>query len=248
MYWRIFGILIMGANLAAAVATNPLPQARQLIIVSAESWRSETGKLQMVSNVSGAWVRHGNDVAVALGRGLGWGRGLHRNSESGPQKREGDGRAPAGIFSLGPAFGYSKDPPPGCRISYRAITERDYFVDDPKAKEYNQWVELPPGRTPKQLWRSAEKMLRPDPLYELGIVIQHNMDPTIPGRGSAIFFHVWRNASTPTVGCTAMAKRDLLNLIGWLDPAKTPLLIQAPAAELPALRAQAGKFDRDGQN
>lgn len=238
MYWRTFGILITSANFVGAAVTNPLPQARQLIIVSAESWSSETGKLQMVSKVSGAWVRHGKDVAVVLGRGLGWGRGLHRNLRLGPRKREGDGRAPAGIFSLGPAFGYSRNPPAGCRLSYRALTERDYFVDDPKAKEYNQWVELPRGKAPKQLWRSAEKMLRPDPLYELGIVIHHNLAPIIPGGGSAIFFHVWRNASTPTVGCTAMARRDLLNLIRWLDPAKKPLLIQAPAAELPALRAQ----------
>lgn len=248
MYWRLFGILITSANFAAAAATNALPEARQLIIVSAESWSSETGKLQMVSNVSGAWVRHGADVAVVLGRGLGWGRGMHENPKSGPQKREGDGRAPAGIFSLGPAFGYSRNPPAGCRLSYRAITERDHFVDDPKAKEYNQWVELPRGKTPKQLWRSAEKMLRPDRLYELGIVIQHNMNPIIPGRGSAIFFHVWRDASTPTIGCTAMAKRDLLNLIGWLDPAKNPLLIQAPTAELPELRVQAKAADRDAQN
>lgn len=248
MDWRVFWILITTANFAAAAATKPLPQARQLIIVSAESWRSETGKLQMVSNVRGSWVRHGNDVAVVLGRGLGWGRGLHRNSKSGPQKREGDGRAPAGIFSLGPAFGYSKAPPRGCRLPYRAITERDYFVDDPKAREYNQWVRLPQGRTPKQLWRSAERMLRPDQLYELGIVIHHNMAPVIPGRGSAIFFHVWRDASSPTVGCTAMAKRDLLKLIRWLDPAKKPLLIQAPAAQLPALRAQARTLPRDGQN
>jgi L,D-peptidoglycan transpeptidase YkuD (ErfK/YbiS/YcfS/YnhG family) len=91
---------------------------------------------------------------------------------------------------------------------------------------------------PKQRWRSAEKMLRPDGLYQLGIVVHDNMDPIVKGRGSAIFLHIWRNASTSTVGCTAMAKNNLLNLIKWLDPAKQPLLIQAPAAELPKLRAQ----------
>jgi L,D-peptidoglycan transpeptidase YkuD (ErfK/YbiS/YcfS/YnhG family) len=248
MYWLVFGILITTANLAAMASMNPPAQGRQLIIVSAESWRSETGKLQMVSNVSGRWVRHGNDIAVVLGRGLGWGRGLHRDSKAGPQKREGDQRAPAGIFLISPVFGYSEKPPAGCRLPYRAITGQDYFVDDPKAKEYNQWVRLPRDRTPKQVWHSAEKMLRPDRLYELGIVIHHNMHPVIPGRGSAIFFHVWRSASTPTVGCTAMAKKDLLALIKWLDPAKKPLLIQAPAAELAELRAQARTAPRDAQN
>jgi L,D-peptidoglycan transpeptidase YkuD (ErfK/YbiS/YcfS/YnhG family) len=163
---------------------------------------------------------------------------LNSNSKAGPKKREGDGRTPAGIFSLGSAFGYAKTPPAGCRLPYRTITERDYFVDDPTAKEYNKWVKVPSGKRPTDLWRSAEKMLRPDGLYQLGIVVDQNMAPVIRGRGSAIFFHVWRNASTPTVGCTAMAKAKLLSLIKWLDPAKKPLLIQAPAAEVPDLRAQ----------
>ena len=235
---RLLLSAILLSSLNVFVSSQAIAQARQLVVISAPSWSSETGKLKMLSNVSGVWVQHGHEVAVVLGHGLAWGRGLQRKSKSGPKKREGDGRSPAGFFSLGPAFGYAKDPPSGCRLPYRTITEQDYFVDDPNAKEYNQWVELPRGTSPIQLWRSAEKMLRSDGLYVLGIVIDQNVDPIVRSRGSAIFFHVWRNASTPTVGCTAMAKTDLLKLIRWLDPAKKPLLIQAPAPELPELRAQ----------
>jgi L,D-peptidoglycan transpeptidase YkuD (ErfK/YbiS/YcfS/YnhG family) len=238
MRWLASGILIMVLNISAVTLGDALAQARQLVVVSAPSWNSETGKLVMLSNVEGVWVQHGNVVPVVFGHGLAWGRGLHSNAKSEPQKREGDERSPAGIFSLGPVFGYAKNPPAGCRLPYRSITEQDYFVDDPNANEYNHWVTLPREMTPTQLWRSAEKMLRPDGLYQLGIVVHHNMHPIVRGRGSAIFLHVWRNASTPTLGCTAMAKSDLLNLIRWLDPAKKPLLIQAPAAEIPQLRAQ----------
>ena len=247
MRWLMSGIMITVINILPVAVTSALAQTRQLVVVSAPSWKSETGKLQMLSNVSGVWSRHGHEVPVVFGHGLAWGRGPYFNSKSGPQKREGDERAPAGIFSLGPVFGYAKNPPAGCRLPYRAITEEDYFVDDPDAKEYNRWVRLPPGMAPKQLWRSAETMLRPDGLYQLGIVIHNNMDPIIKGRGSAIFLHVWRNASTPTVGCTAMAKSDLLKLIKWLDPAKKPLLIQAPAAEIPKLRAQLRTADSHAQ-
>jgi L,D-peptidoglycan transpeptidase YkuD (ErfK/YbiS/YcfS/YnhG family) len=231
MRWSLPSAILL-STLDVFVSSHAMAQARQLVVISAPSWSSETGKLKMLSKGSGVWVQHGNDVAVVLGHGLAWGRGLLSNSKSGPQKREGDGRSPAGIFLLGPVFGYAKDPPSGCRLPYRTITEQDYFVDDPSAKEYNRWVGLSRDTLPTQLWRSAEKMLRSDGLYVLGIVINHNVNPIVKGRGSAIFLHVWRNASTPTVGCTAMAKADLLKLIRWLDPVKKPLLIQGPAPEM----------------
>jgi D-alanyl-D-alanine dipeptidase len=246
MRWLILFVLTI-LNFAAAAATESVARARQLIVVSAPSWESEMGELEMLSKTDGGkWVRHGREVAVVLGHGLAWGRGLHAQPKSGPMKREGDRRAPAGIFAIGPAFGYAAKPPAGCRLPYHPITEQDYFVDDPDAKEYNRWVRLPPDADPNQRWRSAEKMRRTDFLYQLGIVIHHNMDPVMKGQGSAIFFHVWRNSSTPTVGCTAMDRSDMMTLLKWIDPKKRPLLIQAPTAELPALRAQINS--RDGQN
>ena len=49
----------------------------------------------------------GEAIPAVVGRnGLAWGRGVRTDLPAGePQKREGDGRAPAGIFKLGPAFG-----------------------------------------------------------------------------------------------------------------------------------------------
>ena len=37
-----------------------------------------------------------------------------------------------------------------------------------------------------------------------------------------------------------MSKSDMTMLLGWLDPEKRPLLVQAPASELPELLAQIG--------
>jgi L,D-peptidoglycan transpeptidase YkuD (ErfK/YbiS/YcfS/YnhG family) len=152
---------------------------------------------------------------------------------SGPVKVEGDGRSPAGIFELGDAFGYSKTPPSGCRLPYRNITELDYYIDDPESNDYNSWVRLQPETNfPQRRWRSFERMKLESDAYELGIIVKHNMDPAIPGKGSAIFLHLWGGPDHPTAACTAMSRKNFLRLLRWLDPAKRPVLIQVPEPEL----------------
>ena len=153
---------------------------------------------------------------------------------------EGDKRSPAGIFWLGPAFGVAAQPPDGSQFPYRQTTDEDYFVDDPESASYNRWLRLKNNEDPHKLFRTAEKMKWADGVYEFGVVIHHNMSPTIRRRGSAIFLHVWRGPDKPTVGCTAMSKSDMSMLLRWLDAEKQPLLVQAPANELPELLAQIG--------
>lgn len=213
----------------------------QLVVVSTPSWASTSGSLQMYSRSHGKWIPFGGAIAVVLGRnGLGWGFGLHTGHRSDAHKVEGDGRSPAGIFSLGPAFGYAEKPPDRTRLSYHSITDRDYYVDDSLSKEYNQWVHLPDTipNDPNRHWRTAERMRRDDSLYEFGIVIHHNMSPVVKGRGSAIFLHVWENPESSTAGCTAMSRANIQALLRWLDPRRNPLLIQAPQNEIPVLRKQ----------
>lgn len=74
-------------------------------------------------------------------------------------------------------------------------------------------------------------MLRKDGLYKMGIFVSHNAHPPIPGRGSCIFIHIRRAASQGTAGCTAVAESDLQAVLRWLDPAKTPVLVQLPRSE-----------------
>ena len=211
----------------------------QVIVVTTQDWTKTTGKLQRYDADKGEWKKVGEEISVAIGKsGLAWGNGTHA-SKGEPIKKEGDGKAPAGVYSLGTMFGYAPSSPASGNYPYRQSTIRDYFVDDVKSSsDYNTWVTLPSDKpnAPAERWQSFEKMKRNDAIYEYGIVINHNITPIVKGNGSAIFFHVWRSPSSPTLGCTSMSKENLLTLMRWLDTARNPLLIQVPMAELAGLK------------
>lgn len=216
----------------------PAPH-QQLILVLSDSWDAPTGKLQRFGKVNDEWLQTGKVVEVSLGKnGMGWGRGLHTTETVVQEKVEGDGKAPAGIFEFGTAFGYALKPPVGTKIPYRPATSRDYWVDAPNSPDYNQWVSITEDKLndPKKMWNSFERMKRVDHLYELGLVVKHNMNPIEKGKGSAIFMHICRSVGAPTLGCTAMNKEDLTEIITWLDPAKAPILVQIPKGEFSKLR------------
>jgi len=120
-------------------------------------------------------------------------------------KMEGDRKTPAGIYSFGTAFGVAANP--GTSISYRVLTNNDYWVDDSNSKYYNKWAK---GDTTDKDWNSAEHMIKYSDAYRYGIVINYNTYSTIPGKGSAIFFHC---ATGPTLGCVSIPDNYLVNLL-----------------------------------
>lgn len=227
------------SSIAPFPALQDLPAATtQVLLCTTATWIETAAVLQCLTRSTSGWQKVGAPIAARVGgSGLGWGVGLHVDGD-GPKKREGDGRAPAGVFTLGTAFGYAPSAPAGMQVPYRHATERDYFVDAPDSAAYNKWRHIPEGQAndPKQRWQSSERMRRLDALYELGMVVNHNMTPAMPGRGSAIFLHVWRGADKPTSGCTSMAREDLLRVLTWLRADAQPLLVQVPQSQLSQLR------------
>jgi len=215
-----------------------LPDAhRQVLFVETEDWSTTKGQMSLWERPGVTWRPVWTPISVVVGRsGMGWGRGRNlRPIFAGPIKREGDGRSPAGVFSLGPAFGYEdRSRPKGHGFPYRVATERDFFVDDPWSLDYNKWVRLSPGVDPRTVWRSCENMRLPSDVYALGLVVHHNMSPQVPGAGSAIFIHIWgkRGPESVTAGCTAMGREDLETVVDWLDPKLEPLLVQGPREAL----------------
>jgi L,D-peptidoglycan transpeptidase YkuD (ErfK/YbiS/YcfS/YnhG family) len=229
----LLSALLLAGSSEALQSLNLPPQTQQAVLVQAPSWSAQRGTLQRFSRSEGKWVAVGREVEVNLGSaGLGWGKGLHEERTDGPQKMEGDGKAPAGIFAFGSAFGYGRTPPGRWKWPYRQVTQRDYWVSDPDSAQYNQLVTLKSSDDPRQLWSSYEEMKRSDGLYEIGLIVDHNAAPVEKEKGSAIFLHVWRGPGSPTAGCTAMSKKNLVALLQWLDPKKEPLLIQVPTPEL----------------
>lgn len=149
---------------------------------------------------------------------------IGRNGFAPPgEKREGDGRTPAGIFPLGTVFGYEPSLP--TRMPYRQATVDDLWIDDVHADDYNRWVRR--GTTKAS---SFERMRRADDLYKYGIIVEYNTNPVIKGYGSAIFFHLWRGKGISTAGCIALSEEDLIRILKWLDPAARPLVVMGTKA------------------
>jgi len=221
---------------------SPLTSSTQILVVTTADWSAVEGTLQRYerSTPRKHWRPVGPSIPVVVGKtGLGWGTGVvAKDSEdirsaSDPVKKEGDGRAPAGIFRLGTAFGYASQAPGSWRMHYLALTPSVECVDDTKSSSYNRVVDRS-GATVD--WNSSEHMLRLDDLYRWGIVVQHNSAPATPGLGSCIFMHIWRGPGQPTVGCTAMQKENIETVLSWLDPAAAPMLMQLPVPAYQSLK------------
>ena len=79
------------------------------------------------------------------------------------------------------------------------------WCDDAYNKNYNKEIVL-------NKKNKGEKLFRKDNAYDLLIVIEYNTNKTKPFKGSAIFIHLTKNYS-PTEGCIALKKNDLLILL-----------------------------------
>ena len=130
---------------------------------------------------------------------------------AGEEKREGDGKTPIGIWPLRRVF-YRDDrlAQPATGLACRAIAPEDGWCDDPNDTAYNQLVTLPFKASHERLWRD-------DNIYDVVVELGHNDDPPRPGYGSAIFLHVARDDYTPTEGCVAISRADLLELLTACD-------------------------------
>ncbi len=212
--------------LPCSIAFGQVPDVcRQLLMAVAPEWNSQRATLQAYhrDDKNDPWrAVFPADRPVLLGRkGLAWGRGAFSPpNDKLPRKSEKDGRAPAGIFSLGALLGYAPAAPKGTRWPYIQVGPYDAWIDDPKLPYYNEHVRVNPRQIPD--WFESQKMRLGDKAYTWLLEIRHNTDPPRPGSGSAIFFHVRRGPDWPSIGCTTMTLEDLERIIVWLRPEARP--------------------------
>ena len=236
-------VVITTVMLAACASTasrptasqNVLPwhDAGQMIVVTSSGWDEIRGQMRFFERENGQWQQRGEARPVMLGRaGSAWGIGLHPAQASGPQKREGDGRNPAGVFSIGPAFGYQSTLQSG--LPYQQMQGSHWCMDVNDSPLYNQIVDS--RQVGEEAVEGSSEPMRldihnsGDSRYRYGFVIEHNAQ-NIRGMGSCIFAHLWGEPGKTTAGCTAMAEPVMVALLRQLDTGKRPVFVLMPEHE-----------------
>lgn len=125
----------------------------------------------------------------------------------GKKNTEGDNITPKGIFKIVKIY-WRKDRIEKISSKYKLIkiTKNMGWCDDPRSKKYNKLIKLPTKL-------KHEKLHRKDNLYDLVLVTNFNMTPTLKNKGSAIFIHIANKKYSSTKGCIALSKNDLIKLI-----------------------------------
>jgi L,D-peptidoglycan transpeptidase YkuD (ErfK/YbiS/YcfS/YnhG family) len=226
--------LLAGCAHAPTHESTRWAHASQLVLVTIDGWDATHGTLRRYERVAGrTWQPVGSTQPVVIGRtGAAWGLGLNDPVVSGPIKREGDGRSPAGVFTIGDAFGYAAHAETGLR--YDAMDAGDYCIDSSDSPLYNRIVDTAQAGTGVAR-QSTEPMRRDlhaegDQRYRLGFVIAHNA-AGVPKAGSCIFGHLWQSPESTTAGCTAMAPDTMQSLLRWLDARRQPIFVLLPRTE-----------------
>ena len=229
-------LLASGAALSlsrTAHATLADEAVRQAVVVLTPAWEATDGVVTWHARAAGGGWEQAGGAAVTVGRGgCGWGQGVHPDGLPGPTKREGDGRSPAGLFSIDAAFGAAPSLATGLR--YRPLDGDDWCIDVPASPLYNRTVSRRDVGDAAVVG-STEPMRRdlapaPDGQYAIGFMIGHN-PRGLAGMGSCIFGHIVAGPGVPTSGCTGFHESDLRALLAWLRADARPLFALLPRAE-----------------
>jgi Uncharacterized protein conserved in bacteria len=188
--------------------------AGQVLAVNASGYGATTATFTAYQRTTGGWQQVFGPWIAHVGR----------NGFAPPgAKREGDGRTPSGSYGFSFFFGVRANP--GVRFAYRSI-DGPWIVwdDDPASANYNEWIDnrsRAAGVAPEPMDRS--------PVYDYGAVINYNASRT-PGLGSAIFLHVSSGGST--AGCLPISMQELVSVLRWLDPGRSPRIIMGTTATI----------------
>ncbi|BCJ55442.1 hypothetical protein Asp14428_69170 [Actinoplanes sp. NBRC 14428] len=244
------GAVLLGLGvvraLSAEAAVPPYHPSRlrnigdsgQVVVVTGNARTSSYATLRTYQkNSGGSWSQKFAGMPARNGY-AGWEWATRRVQDT--------GTTPMGTFRITSAFGLKADP--GTRVTYTHADSGDYWVGDNRdPKTYNLFQ---PWASGTRTWRKGESERLADypKQYEYAAVIDFNRPwgstirwdaphsqyvtsrPANVRRGSAIFLHV--NGAGSTAGCVSLRRADLLAVLRWLDPAKTPRIVMAPLADI----------------
>ena len=129
----------------------------------------------------------------------------------GVKKREGDQITPKGKFKIKYIL-YRKDRISNLKTKLVKITIKKNmgWCDDPKSIFYNKLIKLPSKY-------SFERLYKKNNTYDIILVLNFNINPTIKNKGSAIFIHVATKNYNKTEGCIAINKKNLKQIVEKID-------------------------------
>lgn len=108
---------------------------------------------------------------------------------------------------------YGNEANPGVRFPYRRLRCGDCWDEDPSSPTYNSFQRVACGTTPPFGGASEGMWQQPRP-YPFLAVVEYDMRPAVPGKGSGIFLHA--QTGGPTVGCISLRKPELRAVLRWL--------------------------------
>jgi L,D-peptidoglycan transpeptidase YkuD (ErfK/YbiS/YcfS/YnhG family) len=203
------------ANLASALSSTG--QATQIVTVVAARSSSTSGTMRLWRRTGGCWVAAAGPWSVYLGFA-----GVSTDHH------EGDGTTPEGAFAVSPTM-YGVAPDPGVHFGYRRLVCGDWWDEDSRSSAYNSFQHVACGAAPA-FGGSSEALWRSTVAYAHFAFLDYNVDPAVPGRGSAIFVHV--ELGHPTNGCISLPEPRLVRLLRWLQPGARPLVVIGTAATI----------------
>lgn len=208
-----------------AACPQALADASRLVLVVTPDMEGPAAHVSAYERAaaSGSWRRIGDEEPAVVGSaGLGWGltyRSLAAEGE--PLKVEGDRRTPAGIYRLGPTFGFE----PSAAAGHLLLEpDRHLCVDDLDSEHYGHIV----PRSVAGPHTRGEEMAGIG-LYRRGIVVDYPSD-RLERSGSCIFVHVWEAPRQGTSGCVALPEPSVARLQEWSASAPAAIAILPRAA------------------
>ena len=127
------------------------------------------------------------------------------------KKFEGDKCTPRGRFKIKYIF-FRKERIKKIHTNFKLIPLKKNFgwCDDIRSKSYNKFIKFP-------FKYSAEKLYLKNNTYDIIVVIDYNLKPIKKNKGSAIFLHIAKKNYSPTLGCVAISKNNLLKLLSIIS-------------------------------
>lgn len=130
----------------------------------------------------------------------------------GKKLREGDMITPLGTFSFLEVY-YRPDKNNKFKtiLPKKKIFRNSRWCVDSRSNSYNS-----PVNSANHF--KCEKLFRKDCLYDILIVINYNIKPAKPFKGSAIFIHCYDGKTKYTEGCLALKKQNIYEILELIRP------------------------------